>query len=356
MIRVERVPPAGAGEIAAFVAAHPAATAYAAPAWLDVVERFSGASTRYLAATLDGRLAGVLPIAERPVHPRAALLPAWARPLRLDSLGDDAYAGPLLDPSLSSDAAARVLDALIESLADPRVVLRTLFVPAWADLDPMRRRLVEVHGYHPVRAYPSAVKPLVGLTAATLPATYHKKHRNALSAATARGVVVAPARDAGDYLEFSDLYEETMARAGLAGWPTKDLIVDGGAALARAGIGELLLARADGVPAAGMFVLRAGGTAVYWLGASARDEKAQQCRPMNALLHRAFCDALAAGCSRFELGGLTVPGIRMFKTRWGVEEYQQPTYEWSRAGLAPLLRGASARVLGWAQGGGGRST
>ncbi len=348
MIRVDRVAPAEASEIAAFVAAHPAATAYAAPAWLELVRRFEGAAVRYHAASLAGRLVGVLPVAERPIHPRAALVPAPARPTRVESLGHDAYAGPLLDPSLSGDDGARVLDALIESLDDPRVVLRALFPPAWADLDPVRRRLVEVHGYRAVRAYPIAVKPLVGLTAATLPATYHKKHRNALAAATARGVTVAPARDAGDYLEVSDLYDETMDRVGLVGWPPKDLIVEGGAELARAGVGELLLARADGVPAAGMFVLRAGRTACYWLGASARDEKAQQYRPMNALLHRAFCDALAAGCAWFELGGLTLPGLRMFKTRWGVEEHQQATYEWSYAGLAPLLRGARARVLEWA--------
>ena len=356
MIRVDRVAPAEAGEIAAFVAVHPAATAYAAPAWLILVARFTGASTRYHAARLAGRLAGVLPVSERPIHPRAALLPARVRPTRIESLGDDAYAGPLLDPSLPAGDAARVLDALVESLHDARAVLRALFPPAWADLDPVQRRLVEVHGYRAERVYPIAVKRLGGLTAATLPASYHPSHRRAASAAAARGVTVAPARDAGDYLEFSDLHDETMARVGLAGWPPKDLIVEGGPELARAGLGELLIARADGVPAAGIFVLRASRTACYWLGASAKDDKAQRHRPMNALFHRAFCDALAAGCAWFELGGLSVPGLRTFKTRWGVEEYPQATYEWSRAGLAPVLRGARARAWQWAGRGEGRAT
>jgi hypothetical protein len=289
----------------------------------------------------------VLPVAERPIHPRAALLPPRARPTRIESLGNDAYAGPLLDPSLAERDAARTLDALVQSLDDPRAVLRALFPPAWAGLDLVQRRLVDVHGYRAERAYPIAVKHLQGLTAATLPASYHQSHRRAVSAAASRGVTVAPARDAGDYLEFSDLYDETMARAGLAGWPPKDLIVEGGPELARAGVGELLLARADGVPAAGIFILRASKTACYWLGASAKDEKTQRHRPMNALFHRAFCDALDAGCSWFELGGVSVPGLRTFKTRWGVEEVQQATYEWSRAGLAPLLRAARGRIPGW---------
>jgi lipid II:glycine glycyltransferase (peptidoglycan interpeptide bridge formation enzyme) len=195
-----------------------------------------------------------------------------------------------------------------------------------------------------VRGYPIGVKRLAGLTAATLAATYHQSHRRAVEAARKRGVVVAPAEGVGDYLEFCDLLDETMEHAGTATKFSKDLIVDGGRALVREGLGDLLLARVDGLPVAGVFVLHAARSSCYWLGASAKDEKALRHRPMNAVFHRAFVDAIAAGRAWFELGGLVTEGLRTFKTRWGIEEMEQPTFERSYRDLAEPLRAARVRL------------
>jgi FemAB-related protein (PEP-CTERM system-associated) len=49
--------------VEAYVGTHPAATAYHHPAWLQVIQRAFGHQTRYLVASVDGRITGVLPFA-----------------------------------------------------------------------------------------------------------------------------------------------------------------------------------------------------------------------------------------------------------------------------------------------------
>jgi lipid II:glycine glycyltransferase (peptidoglycan interpeptide bridge formation enzyme) len=264
------------------------------------------------------------------------------RPLRSESLGRDGYAGPLVAPDLDEARALAVLDALVESLDGPRVVLTSLFPPAWAELGDVRRRLVERHGYSAARPYPIAVKHLAGLTAASLAASYHQSHRRSVEAAKKRGVEVVQAEGAGDFLEFYDLVSETMEHAEADTSVSTEFLVEGGQALVRAGLGDLWLARLDGVPVAGVFVLRAARAACYWLGGSAKDEKALKHRPMHAIFHRAFADAIARRCEHFELGGLLTEGLRTFKMRWGAREYEQATFERSYHGIVERLRVARA--------------
>src|SRR5262249_54991048 len=163
--------------------------------------------------------------------------------------------------------------------------------------------------YRPEHLYPLAWKPLSGLTDASLRGSYHQSHRRAVDAAKKRGVVVERAGDTGDFLEFADMVGETMEHAGADTGFSTSFIVEGGEALAAAGPGYLWLARLDGLPVAGVFVLRAARTAVYWLGGSAKDEKALRHRPMHAVFHRAFADAIARGCDGFELGGMPTEGL-----------------------------------------------
>ncbi len=336
-----------AGEIAAFLEGHRAATAYAMPAWLVAMRRFMGARARYLVARRGDRIAGVLPVAERPAHPSVAALPASFLsflsflPMR-ESLGGDCYGGPLVASDLDDDGAARVIDALVQRFVAGPALLATLFLPAWLDLRPLQRRIEEAHGFRPMHGYPMAVKDLAGLTPATLAATYHKKTRNAVVAAKNRGVEVVRAQGVGDLLEFWDLLEETMEHGGIGSKFPKDFVVEGGQGIIAAGVGDLWLARVERVPVAGMFVLHTARTTCWWLGAAARDEKAQQHRPMNAVVHAAMVDAIVRGDDHFEMGGLTVEGIRAFKLRWGVREYEQVTYERSFLGLADRIREARA--------------
>jgi hypothetical protein len=326
-----------ATEVAAFVATHPAATAYAMPEWLLALRRFLGSKVWYLVARLDGQIVGVLPVAERPARVRAALVSAVAPRVR-ESLGHDCYGGPLVAPGLDQGAADRVLDVLVQSFVVARAPLTTLFPPTWHDLPTVWRRLETVHAFRPMHGYPSAVKPLAGLTPTTVAATYHKKTRNAVVAAKNRGVVAARSHSVGDLVEFWDLLEETMAHGGIATKFPKDFVIEGGRAVIAAGRGDLWLARVDDIPVAGVFVLRAAKTTCWWLGAAARDEKALQHRPMNAVIHAAIVDAVARGDDYFEMGGLTVEGVRAFKLRWGVREYEQVTFERSYLGLADRAR------------------
>lgn len=343
MIQVDHVSASRAdASIAAFVGAHPAATAYAMPGWLALIEQHEGAEAGYLVATKGAAIAGVLPIARRPIHALAArALRAWA-PIRSESLGRDSFAGPLLDPALDRARADDVLDALIDAAGTPRAIVHTMFLPAWAGLDPVRDRLVARHGYHARHAFPIAVKDLRGLTPATLAASYHQSHKRAVAAADKRGVEVFEASTIEDFLTFYDLYTETMEHADHGAGFTKDHVVEGGRSLVRDKLGKLFMAKSDGVAVAGVFALSAGTTDCYWLGATAKDEHAQQRRPMNAVFHRVFLDAIARGASFFELGGLVTEGLRTFKMRWGAREYEQTTLERSPGDALEELRRARA--------------
>jgi hypothetical protein len=344
VIRVEEcaVDGARAEEIAAFVGDHPAATAYALPAWLAAMRRYMGMDARYLVARANDRIVGVLPLSERALHRGADLLPSSLRPIRRESLGFDCYAGPLVATNLRAEDADAALDVLVGRFAAPPALLATLFMPAWSEDGALRRRLESVHGFIARHGYSVAVKPLAGLTPATLAATYHSKHRNAVVSATKRGVVVERASGVGDLLEFWDMLDETMAHANSAPKFPKDLVVDAGRDLIAKRAGDLWLARLDGVAVAGVFALHASKSSCWWLGATAKDEKAQHCRPMNLAIHTAFVDAVERGVKHFELGGLITEGLRPFKLRWGARELEQVTFERSYLGLTDRLREARA--------------
>jgi lipid II:glycine glycyltransferase (peptidoglycan interpeptide bridge formation enzyme) len=259
--------------------------------------------------------------------------------MRCDSLGYDCYAGPLVAPDLAAEDRDAVFDALLRAQTSTQNVLETLFPPSWVEQTASHSRLLAEHGYRAVRGYPIAVKDLRNLDPSTLARSFAKNHRNAADAAKRRGVNVSKATDIGDYLEFSDLLDETMEHVGLNVRYSKDFIVESGRALVREQLATLLLARVDGQPVAGVFMLHARHHACYWLGATAKDERALKARPMNAIFPLAFAIALEKGCDWFELGGLMTPGLRAFKTGWGTQEYQQLTYEKSYRNLVGSLRG-----------------
>jgi CelD/BcsL family acetyltransferase involved in cellulose biosynthesis len=87
------------------------------------------------------------------------------------------------------------------------------------------------------------------------------------------------------------------------------------------GLGELLLASADGVPIAGAVFLRAGRTVVYKYGAS--DERGWRLRPNNLLMAEAIRRAAEEGYSTFDFGRTDVAhtGLRSFKLGWGATEH-----------------------------------
>lgn len=330
-------------EVRAFVEHHPAATAYATPTWLSVMNDHMGVRSSYVVSREGARIVGVLPMVERSIHRAFHALPGGARPLRRESLGHDCYAGPLLASDLDELAARKTLRALVDAMCERPTVLSSIFPPAWAELDDVRTGLTEL-GFHRVRPYPIGVKPLAGVTEATLPQTYCKAHRNAAEAAKRRGVVVRAASTIGELLEFSDLLDETMDHAGVAASYSKDVVVEGGKALIDAGVGSLFLGLVDGRAIAGMFMLQASRSACYWLGATAKDERTLKHRPMNALLPHAFQHAIRSGREWFELGGLMTEGLRAFKVGWGAQELEQPTFERSLGDLIEPLRAARASV------------
>ena len=58
----------------------------------------------------------------------------------------------------------------------------------------------------------------------------------------------------------------------------------------------------------------------------------------------ALAFAVETGCEYFDLGGHPTPGLRDFKTRWGVLRFVQHTFQWSPWALLQRARGLASRL------------
>jgi hypothetical protein len=113
------------------------------------------------------------------------------------------------------------------------------------------------------------------------------------------------------------------------------------------GLGELLLAWANGVPIAGAVFLRAARTVVYKYGAS--DERGWRLRPNNLLMAEAIGRSVKDGFSRFDFGrtDFADAGLRSFKLGWGATE-RPLVYSWldgHRASSGPSGGRALAEII-----------
>jgi CelD/BcsL family acetyltransferase involved in cellulose biosynthesis len=110
------------------------------------------------------------------------------------------------------------------------------------------------------------------------------------------------------------------------------------------GLGELLLASAQGVPIAGAVFLRAGRTVIYKYGAS--DERAWRLRPNNLLMAEAIRRGADGGYGTFDFGrsDFADVGLRSFKLGWGATE--RPLVYSRLDGHQSSRPGSAGRLLG----------
>ncbi len=147
-------------------------------------------------------------------------------------------------------------------------------------------------------------------------AAMKQKTRYNLRLAERRGVAVRPSADFG---AFYALYEETAARDGFLIRPRSYYL----AVMERMqghGLGQLLLAEADGESVAGVFLFRLGPTAWYFYGASS--ERQRQLMPNYLLQWEAMRWALAQGCTLYDWWGAP-DELDASESMWGVYRFKE---------------------------------
>jgi lipid II:glycine glycyltransferase (peptidoglycan interpeptide bridge formation enzyme) len=147
-------------------------------------------------------------------------------------------------------------------------------------------------------------------------ASMKQKTRYNIRLAGRRGVVVAPS---GDFDTFYELYAETAARDGFLIRP-RAYYLQVMRTLQRAGMGQLLLARVEKAPVAGLFLFRFGPTAWYFYGASSSQGRRNM--PTYLLQWEALRWAMAQGCTTYDWWGAPNE-LDESDPMWGVYRFKE---------------------------------
>ncbi|MDP9345202.1 MAG: GNAT family N-acetyltransferase [Actinomycetota bacterium] len=305
------------------VAGHPDAIPFHEPGWIEAVAGCYGFRGFVLAVPDQGSgLAAGLPVVE-------LCGPFGSR--RWEALPFSDTCPPLV----RRPGAEHVLSAGLLSAASAAGVER---VAVRAPLPGLAPRRVAVE--HVLDLTPGEAAVLAGFSSSA---------RRGVRKARREGVTVRSATTEDELVRaFYSLHLQTRKRLGVPVQPRRffrllwrHVIEPGG--------GELLLARANGRPVAGMVLLRTGRTVVYKYGAS--DARALPLRPNNLLFAEAIAAAARAGYGRFDFGRSDDEdtGLRAFKAAWGAPETPlvyagRGTVAAGRQGAARLLSGVIRRA------------
>ncbi|HET7678494.1 MAG TPA: peptidoglycan bridge formation glycyltransferase FemA/FemB family protein [Candidatus Limnocylindrales bacterium] len=162
-----------------------------------------------------------------------------------------------------------------------------------------------------------------------------KKWRQYVTKARRSGVVVVERGHEG-LDDFYDIYVETARRAGFV-HRARAAYAAVYEAYARRGAARLLFARlADGSPGAALLLLHCGPTVIEPYGGMTR--AGAESRANYLLKWEAIRSSQAAGFERYDMWGLSHPGIEHFKAGFGGREVRW-TGTWELV-LDPLVRGA----------------
>lgn len=146
---------------------------------------------------------------------------------------------------------------------------------------------------HPRRSWVLDIRP----SEEELLAGMKEKWRYNIRLAGRKGVTVREAHDPADVDTFYTLYEETAARDGFFIHPKQhyaDILRLYGARDAAV----LLIAEYEGMPIAGLFIVRCGPVTTYMFGASSNRERNRM--PNHLLQWTAICWAKAHGCTLYD--------------------------------------------------------
>lgn len=302
----EADPPAGWGEFA-----RRRGTFYHDPAWMAAIAAVYRLRMHFLAASSDGALCGVLPLAE---------VPQWiARKPRLVSLPFGYAAGVVAtDPS----ARAELMTAAVALAA--RRGARRLEIKSEAADAPAADRFERVTRYATYRLDTTGGED-------TVMARLHASTRRSIRKAERSSLMLDDSGSAAGWRAMAELQEATAHRQGTPS-PPRRFFEDACPELARSGRAALYLARRpDGAAVAAITVWRGPRWWIYAFGAS--EPGALEYRPNHLLIWAAIRDAAAAGCG-FDFGRAAPEQASLveFKRRWGGEPVPLAYDYWPSAG------------------------
>ncbi len=284
-------------EWGAFVAAHPAATAFHHPAWAQLLAECYGHRPFVWTQTDDsGAIVAGIPVME---------VRSWLTGDRMVSL-------PFTDccPALARDGAA-LISLTLALAAD----LRT---PGMPRLE-VRGPLPAIPGVHASSDWVSHTLALSSDPEAIFRSLKKTQVQQCIRKAERGGVCIRRGDTRGHLDTFYRMHVMTRRRLGVPVQPRGffDLLWK---EVVEPGLGFLLVAYAGSVPVAAAVFLAWNGTLVYKYSAS--DPAYWKLRPNQLILWRAIQWACERGCHTFDMGrtALTDRGLRDFKGGWGTIE------------------------------------
>ena len=279
------------------VMSHPGSSFFHGAAWARVLRDSYGFSPRYVVATRDNQLLGLLPIMEA----------------RSPITGSRGVSLPF------TDECAALTSNEIDRATLSEVALeqgRTRNWKYWEyrsgdKLSEAELESVSFHGHH--LSLHGTVKRLFDQLESSVRRAIRKGERS--------GVKVELVRKFEAVMSFFTLHCRTRKKHGLPPQPYSffqniyEQIVEKGQ-------GFIALARQDGVPVAAGVYFHLGTKAVYKFGAS--DERFQNVRGSNLVMWEAIKWLAENGFTELNFGrtSLANEGLRKFKLGWGSEEYR----------------------------------
>jgi hypothetical protein len=268
---------------------------YHLPQWSECLREMYRLRLEYYSARGNGRLEGVLAVAE---------VPALLGPRRLVSLPFSYAAGPLAGSAAAADALGAALreSALSHRIRRVEVKSRGEFPPA--------------PGFHRTSHYTTYEVPTEGGEAEVWARLHPGSTQRSIRKGEKAGIVVRRGDTAQDWLVMAELEERTAHSHGVPA-PPRRFFTEGCRRLQTQGLADVYLAfTRAGQRAAAITVWKGPRSWIYGFGAS--DPAHLEQRPNHVLLWSAIRDAIAAG-STFDLGRVAPEqeGLLEFKRRWG---------------------------------------
>ena len=293
--------------IEAFLAAHPDATPFHRPAWLEAVAAGTGNRALALVAERNGDLSGYLPLSE--VHS-----PIFGR--LLASTGFAVGGGLLLGEGADPEPMFAAAQELALRRSIPSLELRGGYLPAEREGWTIR-----------TQSHCGFIAPLAADDEAQL-LTVPRKQRAEVRKGLERPLTVDVGSSAADRAAHYAVYAESVRNLGTPVFPRAlfDAVLDRFGADA-----DILTVRSDGVPVASVLSLyHRGAVMPYWGGGTwaARGLRANERMYFELMLH-----ARRRGCSHFDFGrSKTASGAYHFKRNWGFEPAPLSYAAWTAPG------------------------
>jgi len=302
-VNVDRLTVAQEEAYERFVAAQPASTLYASLAFRKFLRHVTGEDDRYLVATDNGAIVGVLPAFLQRDRGRGAVL---------NSLPFFGSIGGVIGGSGKADVSRALLDAFDATAAGADCISRTIITSPLED--DVRMYESRPHTFRDGRT--GQITPLPsGGDDEQLMAVFDDPRPRNIRKAQKSGVSVSERWDE-DALRF--LARVHADNIGALGGLTKplDVFLAVPRCFDRAQYSVFVAAR-DGRDVAALLAFFYNGTVEYYTPAVLHDERPFQ--PLSLIVFEAMKLAIARGCTRWNWGGTwkSQESLYDFKKRWG---------------------------------------